>query len=192
MHFLLPFLAADTAPAPSALSSGIDAVTKVLGPFGVEPTLLLGQAVNFCVVAAIVYYFAIKPVLATVDERNKKIAEGLQYAEDSKKKLAQAEIQQADILKQASLEGKKVIGEARDTGKALVDKAAQDATRTAEEIVKKGHEAVALERSQMLNDLRREVAQLVVTTANRVLARDLTAEERARFNAAAAQDLSKN
>jgi F-type H+-transporting ATPase subunit b len=192
MHFLLPFLAADTAPAPSALSSGIDAVTKVLGPFGVEPTLLLGQAVNFCVVAAIVYYFAIKPVLATVDERNKKIAEGLQFAEDSKKKLAQAEVQQADILKQASLEGKKVIGEARDTGKALVDKAAQDATRTAEEIVKKGNEAVALERSQMLNDLRREVAQLVVTTANRVLARDLTAEERARFNTAAAQDLSKN
>ena len=191
MHLaLLPFLAA--ADAPSALDSGLEAVKQVLGPFGVKPELLLAQIINFGVVAAIIYYFAVKPVLATVDSRNQKIAEGLQHTEDMKQKLADTETRQAEVLKQASLEGKKVIAEARDTGKALVDKAAADATRTAEDIIKKGHEANALERSQMLNDLRREVAQLVVTTTNRVLGRDLTAEERARFNTSAAADLSKN
>ena len=183
MHAALLFLAAD---------SPLDIVVKIFGPFGVKPELLFAQIINFGVVSAVVYYFAIKPVLATVDQRNKKIAEGLQYTEEVKKKLADTETQQAEVLKQASLEGKKIITEARDTGKALVEKAAQDATRTAEDIIKKGHEANALERTQMLNDLRREVAQLVVTTTNRVLGRDLTPEERARFNSSAAQDLSKN
>jgi len=190
-HEILPFLTL-AADSPSAMDSGLEAVKQVLGPFGVKPMLLLAQIVNFGIVAAVIYYFAVKPVIATVDTRNKTIADGLQNAEEVKRKLAETEAKQAEVLKQASLEGKKVIAEARDTGKALVDKAAQDATRTAEDIIKKGNEAVALERQKMLSDLRREVATLVVTTANRVLGRDLTADERARFNTSAAQDLSKN
>jgi F-type H+-transporting ATPase subunit b len=176
----------------SALSGGIDAVSKVLGPFGVKPALLIAQIINFCIVAFVVYTFGIKKVLVTMDERNKKIADGLQYAKDMQKRLADTEVQQVEVLKLASLEGKKVITEARDSAKALVEKAAQDATRQSEDILKKGQAAIALERQQMLNDLRREVAALVVSTTNRVLGRDLTAEERARFNASAAQDLSKN
>jgi F-type H+-transporting ATPase subunit b len=193
MHLeILPLLAAATDTNPSVVSGGVDAVKQVLGPFGVEPILLLAQIINFGIVAAIVYYFAIKAVLATVDERNKKIAEGLKYTDDVKKKLDDTERQQAEVLKQASLEGKKLIAEARETAKALVEKASGDATRSAEDIMKKGQQAIALERQQMLGELRREVGQLVVNTANRVLGRDLTPEERSRFTASAAQDLSKN
>jgi len=190
MHdaFHLLAAAADSASADSPL----DIVAKIFGPFGVKPGLLIAQIINFAIVSFIVYTFGIKPVLATVDERNKKISDGLKYAEETKKKLADTEVQQAEILKQASLEGKKVIAEARDTAKAVVEKASQDASRSAEDILKKGQAAIALEHQQMLGELRREVATLVVTTANRVLGRDLTAEERARFNASAAQDMSKN
>jgi len=191
-HEFLPLLAAAADTAPSAMESGLEAVKQIFGPFGVKPVLLIAQIINFGIVAAVVYYFAIKPVLATVDARNKQIADGLKNADEVKKKLAETQVQQAEVLKQASLEGKKVIAEARDSGKALIEKAAQDATKTAEDIIKKGQAAVALERQQMLNDLRREVAQLVVSTTNRVLARDLTPEERARFNTAASQDLTKN
>jgi F-type H+-transporting ATPase subunit b len=191
MHLAHYFLAAATDAAPSS-QNPLEIVTEIFAPFGVKWSFLIAQIINFAIVSAVVYYFAIKPVLATVDTRNKQIADGLKYADDVKKKLAETELQQAEILKQASLEGKKIIAEARDSGKALVEKAAQDATRTAEDLIKKGQAAVALERQQMLNDLRREVAQLVVATTNRVLGRDLTPDERARFNAAAAQDLTKN
>ncbi len=190
MHheFVTLLAAADAPAAPGAL----DAVTNLFGQFGVKPTFLLAQIINFGVVAAIIYYAAIKGVLATVDSRNKQIADGLKYAEDMKQKLADTQKQQEEVLKQAALEGKKVIAEARDTAKAIVDKAAQDATKTAEDIIKKGQAATALDRQQMLTDLRREVATLVVATANRVLGRELTADEKSRFNASAAADLSKN
>ncbi len=191
MHDLLPLLAATGSEAASN-GSPLEIVKQIFGPFAVKPVFLIAQIVNFSLIAVLVYYFAIRPVLATVDARNKEIAAGLKYAEDMKKKLADTERQQAEVLKQASLEGKQVIAEARDTAKALVEKAAQDATRTAEDLIKKGQAATALERQQMLNDLRREVATLVVATANRVLGRELTPDERARFNASAAADLSKN
>jgi F-type H+-transporting ATPase subunit b len=189
---LFPLLTAAVETAPAASAGGLEAIQQVLGPFGVKPLFLAAQIVNFGVVAAVVYYFAIRPVIATTEARKTEIASGLKYAEEMKHKLAETQKQQEEILKQASLEGKKVIAEARDTGKALVEKATQDATRTAEDIIKKGQSAVALERQQMLNELRREVAQLVVATSQRVLGRDLTADERARFNTSAASDLSKN
>jgi F-type H+-transporting ATPase subunit b len=193
MHFeIIPLLAAATDNTPSVLDSGIDAIQQVVGPFGVKPTLLIAQIINFAIVAFVVYQFGIKAVLVTMDERNKKIADGLKYTDEMKKKLADTEVQQMEVLKQASLEGKKVITEARDTAKALAEKVAQDATRQAEDTLKKGQAAIALERQQMLNDLRREVATLVVSTTHRVLDRDLTPEERARYNASAAQDMSKN
>jgi F-type H+-transporting ATPase subunit b len=150
------------------------------------------QAVDFGIVAYILYRFAFKPVLATMDERQKKIAEGLQYAEDMKLKLADAKNKHSEILRRASIEAQEIVTNARNAAKGIVDKATASASQQAEAIIKNGKLANALERQQMLAELRREVAQLVLETTSRVLARDLTNDERARFANTAAQDLQKN
>ena len=45
---------------------------------------LIAQMVNFIIVAVVLYKFAVKPIAATLDERQQKISEGLQYAEEMK------------------------------------------------------------------------------------------------------------
>ena len=70
---------------------GETAVTRLMGTFGVQSELLIAQILNFCLVAYLLYRFAIKPTLKTVEERQKKIADGLQYAESMKQQLAAAE-----------------------------------------------------------------------------------------------------
>ena len=50
--------------------------------------------------------------------------------------------------------------------------------------------AIALEHKQMLNEARGEIARLVVTTTERVLAKKLTDADRASYNDAAAKELS--
>jgi F-type H+-transporting ATPase subunit b len=169
-----------------------DTASRIATNFHVEWHYFIGQTVNFCIVAFVLYHFGFKTVLATVDERNRRIAEGLQYTEDMKKKLADAEKQHAEILQKASREAQAIVAEARETGKALIDRATQEAARQAEEIAKKGREAIVMEHEKMLHDLRREVANLVVGTTSRVLGRDLTPDERSRFAADAARDLSNN
>jgi F-type H+-transporting ATPase subunit b len=183
------FLAAEDAGIAAKLS---ETAAHLSSTFHVDWHFFLAQVINFGIAAFVLYRYAFKPVLTTVDERNRKIAEGLQYAQDMKKKLAEAEQQHAETLKQAGLEAQKIITEARESGKAIVEKASQDAVKQAEDIIKKGHSANVIERQQMLADLKREVAQLVISTTSRVLDRDLTAEERTRFNAGAAKDLTKN
>ena len=64
--------------------------------FGVDLPTLIAQMVNFCIVAFVIYKFAVKPIAATLDERQQKIADGLQYAEEMKVQLAAAERERAE------------------------------------------------------------------------------------------------
>ena len=50
--------------------------------FGLDTKLILSQVVNFTIVALILWFTAFKKITGTMDERQKKIADGLQYAEE--------------------------------------------------------------------------------------------------------------
>ena len=73
-------------------------ITMLAGQFGVDFPFLAAQVLNFGIVALILYQFAFKPVLATLDQRQKKISDGLQYAEEMKKRLADAEKRYEEII----------------------------------------------------------------------------------------------
>src|SRR5690606_22244417 len=112
MNSSLMFFAAAVEHAESG-----GAITKIIHDLGISPAAFIAQMVNFAVVAFLLYRFAIKPVLATADQRNAKIADGLRFEEEMKAKLADAEKQHAATLKQAALDAQKVVDEARKSAK---------------------------------------------------------------------------
>jgi len=164
-------------------------LTGMAHEFGIEWPFLIAQIVSFSVVALILYKFAFKPVLATIDERQTKIEDGLNYAEEMKAKLADAETQHAARIREASLEAQQIIHEARDTGKEMIEKQIQEANERAEQMMVKAEQAIELEQKKMLADVREEIARLVVLTTSRVLSRDLSDDERSRFVTSATREL---
>jgi F-type H+-transporting ATPase subunit b len=160
--------------------------------FGIDLPYLIAQIVSFSIVAFLLYRFAFKPVLATLDERQTKIEDGLRFADEMKAKLADAETQHAATLKEAAIEAQKIIHEARDTGKEMIEKQTGEAAERAEQMIAKAEQAIELERKKMLADVQDEIARLVVLTTSRVLSRELPDAERARYLAAATQELDRN
>ena len=189
----LLFLAQAAAPAAEAAAAHGEAasgVSKILGDFGISWPFILAQILNFSVVAFILWKFAFKPVLATLDERQQKIAAGLKYADEMKAKLDATQQETAAILKKASLEAGRIVDEARKSAKDHLDKQVQEATAKAHEALAKGQQAIALEHRKMLADARVEIARLVVTTTERVLAKRLTEADRAAYNDTASRELT--
>jgi len=78
---------------------------------------VIWQFVSFAVLAAVFYQFAIKPVLATLDERNARITKGLKNAEATAAELEKAKLDSAVLIKQAQVEGARFIDEARRAAK---------------------------------------------------------------------------
>jgi len=178
-------------PSIVATAELVGRLQDILSRFGIEPKYLLMQVISFSILAIVLYHFLFKPVLATMGERQRQIDAGLRYAEEMKAKLAQAHQESAAIAKQAQLEGAKFIDEARRTAKELTDRQEKEAIERANDRFVKEKQAIELEHKRMMEEARTEVARLVVATTQRVLSRELGDAERARYNEAAARELTE-
>src|SRR5205085_4071304 len=98
-----------------AASSMGDMVRETGETFGFDVWIFLSQVISFVIVALVLRQFAYKPILAILEERRQRIAEGLLNAEKIKQQLAEAEQRYADILAKANAQAQKMIDEARES-----------------------------------------------------------------------------
>src|SRR5262249_3188283 len=120
----------------------------------------------------------------------KKISDGLKHAEEMQAKLAAAQQESAAIIKAAQLEAQKSIDEARKAAKEFGDKQQADAVQRAADMLAKAQQAIELEHKKMSDQARGEIARLVVSTTERVLAKKLTDADRSSYNDAATKELA--
>ena len=165
-------------------------ITKITHDFGLSWPFFLAQVVNFCVVALILWKFAFKPILATLDERQKKIADGLRYTDEMKAKLEAVQQESAASAKRAQTEATRIIDEARRSAKEFFEKQTQETAAKAGDILAKAEQVIELEKKKMLAEARTEIARLVVETTQRVLSKELSEAERSRYNESAARELT--
>jgi F-type H+-transporting ATPase subunit b len=162
----------------------------IVQQFGLEPKYVVMQVISFLILFGVLYWFGIKPTIATMEERNKKIGDGLRYTEEMQVKLAASQQESAALIRTAQQEAQKVVDEARRAAKEFGEKQNAEATARAADTFVKAQQAIELEHKKMLNEARSEIARLVVKTTEQVLARKLTEADRAAYNEAASKELS--
>jgi F-type H+-transporting ATPase subunit b len=184
----LPLLAAAAEPG---IIDGLTESARLTGErFGFNPWLFFSQIISFCIVAFLLNKFAYKPILAVLEVRRKKIADGLANAEKIKQQLAESEQRYQEILTKANGEAQKMIEEARASAAALKDKESQRAISEAEQILTKAREAATLEHTKMLGELKREIGRLVVDTTSKVTGKVLNPDDQRRLNEEAARQVA--
>jgi len=176
------------AAGDAAQDAGV--IEGLANTFKLKPEVLLAQAINFLVVAGLLWFLAFRPVTRTIDDRQKKIADGLQYAEEMKEQLAEAEKKHGEKLREASEEAQRILHKAKENAQKMEERAQSEAQERADEIVRKAREATGHEREQMMQEVRKEVAGLVIATTEKVLAKQLSEEERSSYSETAAKELA--
>lgn len=189
-HSIAQTAAENLEHAQEDLHAEAGKLEAIAGKFGVTWPTLIAQIINFSIVAFVLYKFAVKPIAATLDERQQKIADGLQYAEEMKTQLAEAERERAEKIKAAAQEAQRILSESREQSKQMIEAKTQEAAAQAEAIIRKASEATELERQKMLSDVRQEVARLVVATSSKVLSKELSEADKQTFSDAAAKELA--
>ncbi len=150
---------------------------KILEQFGVQPILLAAQAVNFLILLFILKKVLYRPILKVLAERKRRIAESLKNAQEIEKKLIQTEEEREKALAKAASEAQRILDEATKSAGLLVADAKQKATQEMEKIVKKGGESIKLEREKMFQEIRTELADLVVVSLEKVVGKALSQKD---------------
>jgi len=171
------------------LASLADTAQGIIETFGIDWPMLIAQAINFLIVAFVIWKFAFKNILSTIKEREKQIADSLSNADKIKLELEETEKQQQETLQEASLAAKKTISTAQEQAKAFIEAQKEDARKQAEEIITKAKVAMEQERERVLSEAREEIASLVVLTTAKVLSKELSVEEKEQFSSRATEEL---
>ncbi len=133
----------------------------------------IGQALAFAILIWFSYKFVWPPMMGAIEERQLKIAEGLEAADRSKKDLAQAEEKVNEVLREARTKANEIIDQAQVRANQIVDQAKTDA------IVEAGRQkTLALAEiesaaNRAKEDLRRQVSVLAVAGAEKLIRREI-------------------
>lgn len=133
---------------------------------GIQPIQLITQVVNFTLMVVLLTKFLYKPILKALNDRKKKIVEGLEYAEKMKLEAEKNEKKREEIIDRAKEEARKIIEESKKTAKQVEADILKDAQEEAGLILAKEREALAQERQELERQLRVktiEIAQGWVT-----------------------------
>jgi F-type H+-transporting ATPase subunit b len=165
-------------------------VENITRTFGVDWSHLLAQIISFCIVCAILYRFAYRPVLMMLEERRQQIAQGLANAEKIKAELAQTEARRQQVLTQANAEANRLIEEGHTAAARVQEQETKKAMTAAEQIITKSREAAAQDYARMLAELKREIGRLVVHTTAAVTGKILTPEDQRRLAEETAKEVA--
>lgn len=150
---------------------------------------LFAQLVVFFILAWFTMQFVWPPIVKALDERAKKIADGLAAAERGKHDLELATKRSTDALREGKEKAADLIANAEKRGAQLIEEAKLSAKTEADRIVAGAKAEIEQEAVRAKEQLREQVAALVVTGAEKILRREINAQAHSDILATIKQDL---
>ncbi len=134
---------------------------------------LLGQMLVFLFLIWFSWKLIWPPLVKAVEDRQKKIAEGLAAAERGQVELQKSHGDAAVIVNEAREKALKIVDQANRRSNEIVDEARATAMTEGQRLVGDARQEVQLEQARARDALRKDVAKLAVAGASRLLEREI-------------------
>ena len=140
---------------------------------------LVVQMIVFATLILITMKWIWPPILKAMDERQRKIAQGLAAAEEGEKELAEARGKADGIIREARERANQIIDHAQHRANEMIEQAKGAASAEAGRIVAAAQQQIELDTTRAREGLRREVAGIAVGAATKLLGREIDARAHA-------------
>jgi F-type H+-transporting ATPase subunit b len=137
---------------------------------------LIGEVIAFLIMIGLTMKFVWPPLTRAIEERQHKIAEGLEAADRARKELADADARVAEEIKAARAEAAVIIERANQQATQIVDKARTDALLEAAKQKAAAQADIENMAHRARAELRAQVAQLAIAGAEKILKREINAD----------------
>lgn len=135
----------------------------------------LGQMVSFAILVWFTTKFIWPQLNTAIEERQKKVAEGLAAAERARAELKDADAKAAVEIKQARQQAAEIVERAQQQANQIVDKARAEALVEAARVKAAATEEVASMQQRAREELRGWVGRLAVQGAEKIVQREIDA-----------------
>ncbi len=136
-----------------------------LDQLGINWKLFLSQAVNFFILLIVLRFFAYKPLLNVIKERNRKIKKGLAKAQEADARLKEIDVIAKGKLKEAERESINIIKKTEEKAKVL----ANELQKKSEERQKELQEQVRLSFEKQKEEAKEQVYKEAVALVKKTI-----------------------
>ena len=139
-----------------------------------NPGTIVWMLIIFGIVLFILRKFAWKPILNALKDREESIAQALSSAEEAKKEVAGLKADNDRIIAEARQEKNIILKEAKEIKDKIIAEAKEKAIEETSKSVLLAKQQIEAEKTAAINDLKRQVAELSVMIAEKVIRKELS------------------
>lgn len=139
--------------------------------------LIFWQLVVFLGLFFLLSKLAWKPILSSLKEREASIQQALDQAEKARAEMANLQVGNEKLLKEAREERDKILRDARDAANRLHDEAQANAKRNADRLIDDAKGVIQTEKQAALRDVRELVAKFSLEVAEKVIKKNLASDK---------------
>jgi len=144
----------------------MDLVTPGIG-------LIFWTTLFFLILLFILGKFAWPAILTAIRARNESIKQALDAAEKAKEEMAKLQADNQKILAEAKAERDAMMKEAKHLKDKIIAEAKEEASEEGRRLVTNARESIQAEKKAAINDLKKQVANLSLDIAEKILRQKL-------------------
>ena len=150
---------------------------------------LLGQTVAFVIFIAICWKYVWPPIIAIMEEREKRIADGLEAAKKADDSLEEAQLAFDQEMNKAKAEAAEILEKANARASQIVNNATSKAETEAEKILTSASKTSENDVNKAKEELRHKMSELIIETSEKILGEEITPDKHQELLAKAASEL---
>ena len=150
---------------------------------------LLGQTLAFVIFVAICWKYVWPPIIAIMEEREKRIADGLEAAKKADDSLAEAQLAFDQEMSKAKAEAAEILEKANSRASQIVSDATVKAEAEAEKILSSASKTIENDVNKAKEELRQKMSELIIDTSVKILGDEISPEKHQELLKKAASEL---
>ena len=134
---------------------------------------IIGQMIAFALFVAFCMKYVWPPIMAALEERTKKIADGLAAAERGRHEQELAEKRATQVITDAKEQANEIISQAQRRGNEIVDESKDNARTEGDRILTSAKAEIEQEANRAKDELRSQVGSIALAGAAKILSREI-------------------
>ncbi|MGZ5052040.1 MAG: F0F1 ATP synthase subunit B [Methylobacter sp.] len=134
---------------------------------------LIGQMITFALLVWFTMKYIWPPLFDSLEERKKKIADGLAAAEKGQEEMQLAEKKAKSVLKEAKEQSAEIVNLAQKRANEIVEASKDTAKQEGERMILVAKAQIEQEKQQAIENLRKEVSALALRAAEQILSAEI-------------------
>ena len=130
---------------------------------------LLGQTIAFVIFVAICWKYVWPPIISIMEEREKRIADGLEAAKKADDSLEEAQLEFDQKMNKAKEEAAEILNKANTRASQIVANASIKAEAEAEKILSAASKTIENDANKAKEELKLKMSELIIDTSEKIL-----------------------